>query len=218
MPRESHDYRRISGIRKPDLIVIAFEGKNTEPQYFESYKEQILDQLNSQLKLKILNGRKSHQSSPTDVINELDEFKKEFSLNAGDELCAVIDRDKQSWSEKQLSDVAKKCDQKKYLLALSNPCFELWLILHHIDVSNLSDEKKEQILENKNEHMKKLIRSHVGSYNPSKLNFDDFKEGISLAVERAEKLDLGNKGRWPNKIGTRVYLIVKKIQNIIDNM
>ncbi|WP_422451131.1 MULTISPECIES: RloB domain-containing protein [unclassified Endozoicomonas] len=61
-------------------------------------------------------------------------------MGTHDELCLVIDRDQQAWEEKAISEIAKACDQKQYLLALSNPAFDLWLLLHHLDVYALAQE------------------------------------------------------------------------------
>ena len=64
-----------------------------------------------------------------------------------DELCLVIDRDKQSWTEATISEVAQFCHAKQYILALSNPCFELWLLIHHYDVMLLSEDEKKYFKE-----------------------------------------------------------------------
>ena len=62
----------------------------------------------------------------------------------------VIDKDK--WTAKSIRAVAQRCAQdSSYHLALSNPCFELWLILHIIDASLESDEEKVKMLKNRKE-------------------------------------------------------------------
>jgi len=145
------------------------------------------------------------------VLDQLNQYKKEFGLNVHDELCMVIDRDKQSWTEAELATVAQKCAQKQFLLALSNPAFELWLILHFKDLDTSSDGEKAKFLENKNQCLKKELKNLLSGFNPSHLNFDDFWQHINLAIQRAERLDTEPQDRWPNQLGSRVYLLMKKI-------
>jgi len=210
MARERRDFNRITGIRDPSLIVIATEGEKTEQQYFEGLKQKCADN-SSKIKLEILEPRIQGNSSPKYVLEQLNEYKKAYGLNVNDELCMLIDRDKQSWTEAELSTVAKQCAQKQYLLALSNPAFELWLLLHLKDLDTYSVEDKVKLLENKNKHLKKELRNLLGEFNPSNLKFDDFWNDTHLAIQRAERLDTVPQDRWPNELGSRVYLLIKKV-------
>lgn len=210
MPRERRDFIRISGIRDPSLIVIATEGEKTEQQYFEGLQEKC-ETSPSRIHLKILEPRTTGHSSPKYVLSQLSDYKKEFGLNSNDELCMVIDRDSQSWTEAELSLVAAQCESKQFVLALSNPCFEVWLLLHIKDIDEYSQQEISDLFSNKNEALKKEIRKLLGQYNPSNLNFSDFIESIDTAIHRASVLDTDPQARWPNNFGTRVYVPVKKI-------
>jgi len=42
----------------------------------------------------------------------------------------VVDRDCRSFTEEQCEYVCKKCKENNFELIVSNPCFELWLLLH----------------------------------------------------------------------------------------
>lgn len=215
MPREKRDYVRISGIRDPSLIVIATEGEKTEQQYFAGVQSKCKEAA-SKIKLKILEPRDNGKSAPKYVLEQLSQYKKEYGLNSHDELCMVIDRDKQAWTAAELSIVAKQCAQKQYLLALSNPAFEFWLILHLKNLDNYSDIEKVKLLENKDQYLKNELKTLLGGFNPSKLNFDDFWQHINLAIQRAEILDTEQQDRWPNELGSRVYLLMKKIMLTIE--
>ena len=51
----------------------------------------------------------------------------------------------------------------------------------------------------------------IGSHLVERL----LKEGnISVAIERAAALDVSPADRWPNTLGTRVYLLAKSILGI----
>ncbi len=214
MARERRDFNRISGIRDPSLIVIATEGEKTEQQYFAGLKQTCTN--SSKIQLEILPPRLAGNSSPKHVLDQLSQYKNEYGLNKYDELCMVIDRDKQSWTEAELSTVAQKCAQKQFLLALSNPAFEFWLLLHIKDIDTYTDEEKIQLLENKNQYLKKEIKALLAGFNPSNLKFDQFWQHIPLAIQRAEALDTLPQDRWPNELGSRVYLLMKKIMLAID--
>jgi hypothetical protein len=201
MPREARNFTRISGTKDPSLIIIAMEGARTEQDYFAGVNDKC-EENQSRLKFKLLPPRVNTVSAPKYVLAQMDEYKKEFGINKDDELCLVIDRDRQSWGEAALADIAQQCDAKQYLLALSNPCFELWLILHHLDVANSDQEIKSNLLDNRNQYSKQKLRELLGGYNPSNLQIDDFWADTAIAIERAKNLDIEPKNRWPNDLGT----------------
>lgn len=215
MARVRRDYNRISGVRDPSLIVIATEGEKTERQYFEGIKSKC--QLSSsRIKIRVLENRSTGHSSPSHVLDQLDDYKREFGLGSNDELCMLIDRDKQSWGDSEISAVAAACSKKQYLLALSNPCFEIWLLLHHENIESCDENKRKLILKNKNSFLKKELRRILGEFNPSNLKIDDFWDKTSVAIERAKTLDTTPQFRWPNTIGSRVYLLMTKIISSIE--
>jgi len=215
MPREKRDFTRISGIRNPSLIVIATEGEKTEQQYFNGVKLKCKE-YSSKIHVEILDPRPDGLSAPKYVLHQLNHYKKEYGMNSNDELCMVIDRDKQSWTEAEISSIAEECSNKKYLLALSNPCFEVWLLLHLKDIDSYPEEQKIQLFENKRSYLKTEIRNALGEFNPSNLDIDNFWHGIDNAIQRAEFLDTEPNDRWPNSLGTRVYLVMKKLMNSIN--
>ena len=54
-----------------------------------------------------------------------------------DSLWLMFDIDR--WGEKNISEICRQARQKQYQLAISNPCFEVWLYLHfnHPDSSQI---------------------------------------------------------------------------------
>lgn len=213
MPRQRKSFDRNTGIKEPSLIIIAAEGREAEQRYFEGIADKLEEQI-TQLQLKVLPKRTQGHSAPQQVLNQLSDYEKEIGMDENDELCLVIDRDR--WTEKNISKVAQECAKKQYLLALSNPCFELWLLLHLYDVASLPDEQQVQIHANKNGFLKKEISRVKGGYKTSKLKIDDFWNDTDTAIDRAKKLDTEHQHRWPNQVATRVYLIVEKIRQVFN--
>ncbi|MCU0447849.1 MAG: RloB family protein [Microscillaceae bacterium] len=209
--RQKREFKRPSHQRElAKLFVIATEGSETEKQYFEA-----LNSTNPRVHIKVLE-RLDTASSPSRVLKLLDDFKKEFKLRKGDELWLVIDRDYQSWKEKEISEVAQLCQQKGYFMALSNPCFELWLILHLEYLCNFSEEELHKLFDNqavnKNKNfIDKVLEDLLSGYNKTNLKMEEFTPFIKLAIKQAKSLDINLKDRWQDDLGTRVYQLVEKL-------
>ena len=210
MPRERRNFTRITGIKDPSLIVIATEGQMTEQQYFAGLQSKC-EASSSKIHIKVLEARNSEHSAPKFVLAQLNDYKRYYGLNSNDELCMVIDRDKKSWETAEIAHMASECDKKQFLFALSNPCFEIWLLLHLTAIEEYTETEKAALLSNRNDHLKKEVRRLLGSFNPSKLDFDDFWDGVAIAIERAAALDTAPQQRWSNSLGSRVYLLMQKV-------
>jgi RloB-like protein len=75
-------------------------------------------------------------------------------------------------------------------LAVSNPCFELWLLLHFEERTSHVDDYRAAA---------RSLRKHVAVYDKTRLRFEDYQLGLSDAIDRARKLgDMGNPstGMW----------------------
>ena len=125
--------------------MIAAEGRCTENIYFEALAE-LYNSRN--VHIKVLH-RQDNNSAPGYVLEQMKLFEKDYSLSDDDELWVVVDKD--GWSESTLSRVAQACKQHALMkFCLSNPCFELWLLLHLQDVSLFSKKEKADLQANKN--------------------------------------------------------------------
>ena len=217
MTRVRKEFNRKSANRDARLFVIAAEGQKTETKYFNDLKRLFR---NPRIQVEVLQRPElqSSHSSPRDVITMLDGFRREYKLKADDELWLLIDRDRQSWNKKQISEIAQLCHQKKYFLALSNPCFELWLLLHVKDFSEYSTGKLDELFRNPKVNKKRnLIEKEIihatGSHNKSSLNTKKYmtKENILRAIEQAKELDETPEDRWPEYLATRIYQLIEKL-------
>ena len=214
MGRERREFKRPSLNRDVNkLFIIATEGQRTEKVYFEGLFYQN-PHPKTKIYLEVL-SRLNSNSSPRSVLKQLDDFKKEYLLREGDELWMVIDRDRQSWEVSEISEVAALIYQKNYHLALSNPAFEIWLLLHVKDLSEYTEEEKGELFENKREgsrtRLEKELIKICGSYKKSNPNLSHFLPHVNIAIERAEALVRNPKERWPNYLGTHVFKLVRKL-------
>ena len=207
MPRERRDFVRRTGFRDASLVVIACEGAVTEPKYFNGLKERLHS---PRIHVEVVLRQDRTQSSPDAVLRHLDAFAEAWFLRDGDTLWLVVDRDPQSWKPAMIADVAQRCYHKGYLLALSNPCFELWLLLHFEDVPQQSEERRCRLLENADDLLKKEESQHRQARRDWNY-IDHFLPHTETAIHRARVLDTEPGARWPSGLGTRVYRLVELI-------
>lgn len=215
--RNSLIRERREAFRDARLIVIASEGKDTERIYFKALAKEYT---NPRVHVHILKRSEDEKnnSSPEHVLEQLNEYKCQYELEADDELWLVTDKD--HWTEAMLSRVATECMQDVSMhMALSNPCFELWLLLHLVDVSSLTPEEQLLWMENRrksksgNPYLKVLLRQKMGSYHESAYDVLTLIQHVEVAIERARLLDKNPADRWPQTLGTRVYLLAESVMN-----
>lgn len=208
--REFKPRRRKSNLRDAKLIVIATEGMQTEKRYFEELISPNYYR-NPRVHVEVLQRTTPSASSPDHVLQLLDEFKREYQLRPEDELWMVVDYDR--WGDAKLSSIATQCSQKKYNLAVSTPCFELWLLLHLRPLDAYSedelDEIRRNIKVNNRTKLEREILGILGGYNKSNFDPDLFLPHVEYAIERAANLDSHPDHRWPNDVGSRVYRLAQ---------
>ena len=210
--RERHE-----AFRDARLIVIASEGKDTEQIYFKALAKEYT---NPRVHVHILERSEDEQnsSSPEYVLKQLNNYKSLYELEADDELWLVVDKDR--WTDAMLSRVATECTQEVSMhMALSNPCFELWLLLHLEDASSLTPKEQKQWMENRRKSrntdpfLKVRLRQKMGSYHESAYDAPALIAHVEKAIVRAKALDKNPADRWPQTLGTRVYLLVESVMN-----
>jgi hypothetical protein len=203
-------FTRKSGLRDARLIVIAAEGEKTEKVYFLGLKEYYA---NPRIHVEVLEHVES-ASEPARILRLLDQFKQNYRLRRDyDELWLVIDVDR--WREQKLSIVSQQCFQKGYKLAVSNPSFEIWLLLHIRALDAYSADILAEFLANQKvgnrTRLEQELLNELGHYNKTNLDMNFFCQQVYNAVENAQKADVHPEDRWPNSLGTRVYLLAQEI-------
>ncbi|MFT8720279.1 RloB family protein [Acetobacter sp.] len=196
--RKKRPLDRSVAVRDAQLFVIATEGEKTEDIYFSAFQS-------TKIRIKTIptvNGA----SAPDHVFRRLLEFRDQYQLDDTDELWLVIDRDK--WPVRSLRQIASDCQSKKIGLALSNPCFEIWLAMHYEKLEDFPEKLKSC-------EAFRMLKNCCKSYNKS--NFDPklFIDKTENAISVAKELDKRPRSRWPDKTGSRVYRLVEKINSIL---
>jgi len=123
--------KRPKPFRDSSLFVLGLEGEITgaEYQYFQQVMElEALDHRRVRFVL-LSTPPERHDSDPQSVLDRVEEYTAACGLRSFDRVWLVLDVD--SWGAKKLSEVAQQVRGCGFSLALSNPCFEVWLLLHH---------------------------------------------------------------------------------------
>jgi hypothetical protein len=199
MPRKTRPLDRDRGVvRDASLIVIASEDEYVVRDYFSRFATRRVQ--------VVVIPTEDGRSAPADVIARLDGFREEFEIKEDDQFWLCIDKD--HWAESghiaNLVEVLQQCKQKGYQVAISNPCFELWLLLHIEDVDPTPPLTCRQIVTR--------LKELPGGYNKKDcagLDLDVAK--LTRAVERARLIDTDERA-IPERPLTRVYQIIDALQ------
>ncbi len=108
------------------LFIISVEGSKTEPQYFAFFKR---------FRVSVECLSEVGKSSPDKVLKRI---KKRVGEGIGptDQAWVVVDHD--AWTEKHFEDIrAWTKEDLRRGMAVSNPNFEYWLLLHFEDGDGL---------------------------------------------------------------------------------
>ena len=211
MPREREELIRPSKFREQGKVfILAYEGNNTEPQYYEALKEKLRYKEFTLHIESLKRGKTDTNSAPKHVFNKLKAKKSEYNFKDSDEFWMIIDKD--NWV---LDEWVTKCqNEKNFHIALSNPCFEIWLLLHRKDINEYTSDEVEKIFKNekitkRKRHLEDVLSDILGyKYGKSTLKTEDFIPLINKAIEQATVLD--TKDVYTN-LGSHNYILVQKL-------
>lgn len=191
--------------RDARLFIIVVEGETTEPSYF-----QALDDNKLIIKSRVIpyvvppeNGK----SAPKYLISNAEIAKTECGpLSPRDEIWIVFDVDEHSGSSRieQIHSALHDIETQKWFVALSNPCFEVWLLLHVTDdLEGITDYGASA--EDK-------LRITLGAYSKSNTPAQCLDlNAIQSAITRAREIDTDPNSPIPELPGTRVYRLVERL-------
>lgn len=195
---------RRPGRRQPRrTILIICEGERTEPDYLNALKREGWVREQAAIDLRVESGR--GRSSPSELVNRAINARDDDALRGGelDEVWCVFDVEDPR-SNPRLPDIVKEAERRGIKLAISNPCFEVWLILHFRDHTSWID------VHNAIERRRELDDSKGKEVDPKK-----YMQCVRDAVERARALDDRHRlsgTRFPdNNPSSGMYLLIDSI-------
>ena len=132
--------RRKPFIAQRQRFILISEGKNTELAYFEALKAHYPSAL---IAIEYVGPAGTPISIKSKVAARMAELRQEQRNNPSakaDTVWAVFDRDKHDYIDEAIAG----CKSAGGQVAYSNPCFEVWLILHHEDYHAADDHSQIQ--------------------------------------------------------------------------
>ncbi|MDD3813564.1 MAG: RloB family protein [Desulfocapsaceae bacterium] len=177
------------------LYIIATEGAETEPAYFNMFQSK-----DATIRVKILGSQ--HASSPKRVLKKAELFVARVGLKKSDSVWLVLDRD--TWQEEELDMVWQGCQKNNFNLAVSNPCFEYWLLLHFEKGSGISSTHT--CLEKLAHHLPHFAKGHV--------EIEKLRPNIRTAIAYAVQKDVPPCMDWPRTKGSTVYKLVQELTSM----
>ena len=154
--------------------------------------------------------------------NEWDKNSKWDYDSEVDCVCVIFDRDYRGLEDK-LQKLYEKCQEHNIYMAISNPNFELWLLMHfpNIDQYNKEDlfknpkNLRNEIFPEYSKHKKylEIVLSMVanGYTKGCRICFERFIDGIPLALEQS-KLFCEEPEGVCGELGSSVGKLIRKMQ------
>ena len=149
------------------------------------------------------------------------ETKYEFSKYPEDEFWIVSDVDDNLDNHKtEFEKAIQECEKKGYKYAISNPFFEIWLLLHHDEVSE--EDRKYAVTKTHpyeaTDHFRiRLTEKGAPLRDQKHLKFEHYSdEKIRLAVQRAKELVKGKEEKIPSDYGIYMYQIIEEILEAVE--
>lgn len=180
-------------------ILIVCEGANTEPQYFrqfaDAHRDAIVDVETAAaggVPLSVVREAKRLKNLAIAAAKRGDQYLKY------DSVWAAFDVD----VHPHVPEALAMAKQNAIKVAMSNPCFELWLFLH---LRNSPGMIHRHVIQAK---LKRIVPKYIKN-----VDYTVYREGYEMAVERAKGLDalaadVGEPGRNPT---TGVYRLTESI-------
>ena len=176
----------------PASSLSSVKGPKREKEYFEFFQQS-----SQRIKIRVLPPQ-NNASAPNHFLPRAQEYEETIGLSTNDSLWFVSDRDR--WEERVLRDIATTCDEHtNWQLAISNPCFEVWLFLHLQDMTETQAGSPKE------------FKRALDALLPSGYQVEVFAPCIKEAIQRAKANDSNPDHFMPNLPGTKVYLLAEQM-------
>lgn len=181
---------RKKGTRKINpIIVIVCEGKDTEVNYFKNFNSRYT-RVDIKVAGKNSTGKnKAKATDPYNLIKLAISQNKNYDIveSDGDRIWCVFDVDINYNNNNSIQSKIKEIEEAKKLInkkenvnvAISNPCFELWYLLHY--------EYTTAALKSFNDVEKKL-KSYISDYSKNGDFYNQLVQNIDIAIKNGVNL------------------------------
>jgi hypothetical protein len=204
MGRRSRPLRRRSATREArKRLLVLCEGKITEPRYLKAFKHEHRSQL---VEVEVVPECGDPKTLVESAVTRKREAEKEARRRGDsnlryDEIWCVFDVD----AHPNLAAAVQQAEGNGLNLAVSNPCFELWILLHFQEQRAYEDRAR--------------IQSACRVYMPEFLKevpYEKIRLSYEIAVARAQTLMQwqAQQGRPAGNPSTAVHKLTQKIAEL----
>ncbi|MCO5949523.1 RloB family protein [Mucilaginibacter flavidus] len=194
-------------VRDYKLFAIACEGGKREPQYFGVFRYlsprlavDVIEDVVTDEEMAVLY---THKSAPRWVLDRAMRYIEKEGLAPEDELWFVLDKDR--WSDEQLRGIQEYCEQQpNWHVAISNPCFEVWLYFHmKADIAASASVSC-------NDFKHEISTFDKGGYHALK-----YVPLLKEAIKNAENADTHPGHFMPGFKETKMYELAKSVMSFV---
>lgn len=179
------------------VLAIVTEGDVEEPQYLLYVIGMCRRKFNTNVDIRIVNDELPPHIAKvgSNPLVRLNYLLKWLELNApdynplqSDTAWLVCDRDDGSFSVGQYNKVMKMCVMNNIHFVITNPAFQLWLLLHYTSTINIRELNQYPRSKGKLRKIESILSTYVPNYKHGEINMDDFKILIDAAVLNSQQL------------------------------
>ena len=198
----------------PERHLILCQGEKTEPNYFEEIKKRI----NERYKGKITISVQPSKNGRLALLEEAERIATSSEKDV-DHIWLVFDKD--DFNKDEFDNTVFKAENlnkkanAKYHVLWSNQCIEVWFLLHLIDLK--VDVKRKEYIQKINDNWKKY--GIKGEYTKNdKQIYNKLEKYQNIAVERAKRIILENKGKAPSQIApaSMIYELIEMLRVYLE--
>jgi hypothetical protein len=193
--------QRPKPFRDAFLCVVITEGARTEPSYFQALLDnQVVDARRVSL---VIVPPNENASAPKHLLASLRERTQPPNFTPGlDRAWIVSDTDR--WPHPALLHMITEVSHDQHEVAISAPCFEVWLLLH-FEGADLSAAQSSG-------RAKEALSAKMASQGQSPKDFSWVtREHLRAAVDSAANLDTDTDAPIPSHPCTRVYRLMEAL-------
>ena len=168
------------------VLHIYCEGAKTEPNYIDSYLQE---KCPGNRRKNVITVEQTKKNTPVHLVDVAVEHKKYTNCAKNDIFWVVFDRESVAkYSDTLHASASQKAKSNGINIAISNVCFELWLLLHFQENSSSYSCYDDLIRKSKlKEHLK---GKGIHEYDKANASiFDSVKEGLDFARNAAKKMN-----------------------------
>jgi len=138
--------------------------------------------------------------------------------NDRDVVCVIVDRDKDSRSISKCEEFFSRCRKNGFVPYMTNPCFEMWLLLHFDEI--LKEDKKVLLQNDKingirftEKKLDEILRTYPANagYSKDNLDFGSFMHRVDNAIKN-EKTFCNEQKCIKSHVGSNIGVLIEQMR------